>query len=125
MGRSVSVPPAAELVAYKTYEGEHEIEWDLLVEDVQEYFKAKYPSLENSGEWLGREDRAILENRLVYIGISEYCGLVSVWAVPKEEYADLAARFVKQIAPYFQKIGELRKIGTASNGEAFFELATN
>jgi hypothetical protein len=108
-------------VTYNTYDTEDEFGYDDLVEYVRSYFESKYPSLERISEWLDREDRAILENRLVYIGVSEYCGLVSVWVVPKEDYPDLTAKFIKTITPYFEKVGELRKVGTFSNGEAVFE----
>lgn len=126
MGRSVSVAAGAELVTYKQFEYEEDEavsqdNWDDFVEDITSYFEYKYPSLERCDEWLDREDHVILQNRLIYLGISEYCGLVSIWAVPKEEYPDLTAKFIKTITPYFEKIGELRKVGTFSNGEAVFK----
>jgi len=63
-------------------------EWEYLIDDIKERLSNAFPSLIPCNQWLGREDRAILENRHVYIGVSEYCGDVSVWCVPKEEGYD-------------------------------------
>lgn len=151
MGRSVSTPHNATVVTYKPIEvdpyedtdedGEtvtvepteldFQDAFDSMVEDLQEYAPTLWPSLRKCDEWLGREDHALLENDLCYIGISEYCGLIAYWIVPKSEhragYSDqhvdnLCARWVSQIADKFVKtFGAYHKVGTFSNGESVYE----
>ncbi len=151
MGRSVSTPHNASVVAYRHLEpqpvedidedgnetmrepDETDFQWefDSLVEDLQEYAPTLWPSLRKCDTWLDREDHALLENDLCYMGISEYCGLVATWIVPKSEhrsgYSDehvdnLCAHWISQIEPKFTKtFGALRKLGTMSNGEAAFQ----
>jgi hypothetical protein len=137
MGRSVSTPANAYLVAYCDWfnptdeEGNPEnrepenYDWDDYVEGVVEYAKELWPSLSSCGDrvWLGREDRALLENNLVYLGVSEYCGLAAVWVVPKDgDYEHLATRWCNQISAKFDKaFASLRKLGTMSNGEGVYQ----
>ncbi len=142
MGRSVSSPHNASAVAYQTIEvrdeddklvempDEHDLQWafESLVEDLQEYAPTLWPSLRKCDEWLGREDHALLENDLAYMGISEYCGLVAVWIVPRtdrygyESTANLCEAWCAQIeAKFLKTFGTLRKLGTMSNGESVFK----
>lgn len=104
-------------------------EWDCFVEDVVETSLAYWPSLTPSKEWLGNEDRVLVENNHCYIGVSEYCGLASIWLVPKTEGSDwsyedtsgLAINWCNQIGPKFNALfGELVKVGTFSNGESVY-----
>ena len=37
------------------------------------------PSLYEADGWAGREDRILLQNGHVEIGVSEYCGLAAIW----------------------------------------------
>lgn len=131
MGRSVSYASGSIAIAYQYLdagqdENGKDIEpdsdtFDYVIDDIKEYSKSLWPSFENADEWLGREDHAILENRHAYIGISEYCGLVSVWLVPKEDN-NLSVNFCLQIKDKFLKsFGTLNKVGQFSNGEAVFE----
>ena len=126
MSRSVSVPRNAEVVCYQRRKFEDEFEWEDLVEDIRESCKSAWPSLEDCDEFLDREDHAILENRLVYIGVSEYNGLVSIWIVPKnfdgyDDYEPLAHRWIGQISDEFDRMfGQLVYKGRFSNGEAVF-----
>ena len=150
MGRSVSYPHNAQVVTYRTlevepYEDEDEngetitrepcdedYQWafDSMVEDLQEYAPTLWPSLRKCDKWLDREDHALLENDLCYMGISEYCGLVATWIVPKDDYRsgysdqhvdNLCARWITQITPKFEKtFGQYVKVATASNGESFY-----
>jgi len=145
MGRSVSVASGAFAVAYKDcsrlgYVTEDENgkelaepyydellgqdDWDCWIESIVEKMKHYFPSFAKCDKWLGREDRAILENSFAYFGISEYCGLVSLWLVAKDgdEQAGLRKRWTEQIVGTFEKqFSELKKLGTFSNGEAVFE----
>jgi len=127
MGRSVSRPRNAEVVCYqhREFEGD-DWEWDNFKEDIAESCKSVWPSLDDCDEWLDREDHAILENTLVYIGLSEYCGLVSIWIVPKnfdgyDDYEPLAHHWIGQIEDRFTEMfSELVYGGSFSNGEAVF-----
>lgn len=149
MGRGVSVASGAFAVAYKDvsdfgyrYEDEEgkkidnpeydedlgSMDWEDFILDIKECMKADFPSFEDCDKWVGNEDHAILENRFAYFGVSEYCGLVSMWLVLKDgdDYGDeqrgLKERWAKQVTPKFEKrFGELRKLGTFSNGESVYE----
>lgn len=134
MGRSVSRPTGAVITVYGYFHGEDQWDWDELVSSLRENLAAKYPSLLACSQWLGREDKAILENGHGYIGVSEYCGLVCVWAVVREfDYREpenreqLAGQWFARVEKGIHKTvkeclgGELQSLGHASNGEQFFE----
>ena len=137
MGRSVSYATGSTAIAYRSFDCEDEFdsefEFDYLIDWIRETAKTAWPSMTDCDSWLGREDHAILCNDLAYIGVSEYCGLVSVWLVDREnDHGDsfyygegtlnLCKPWCAQIAPRFHELfGEYRKIGTASNGESFFQ----
>lgn len=136
MGRSVSNPSAARVVAYAHLnygdeDGEaisDELEFDSVVEDFRETLKSMFPSVEPADEWIGREDHVLAENKLARFGISEYCGLVAYWIVPAElgwehDYVvhHLSDRWIDSIADKFTKaFGTLTKTGTMSNGEGVY-----
>lgn len=136
MGRSVSTPHNAAVVAYRHLEAQDDDEYatqeafDSMLEDLQEYAPTLWKSLRKCDKWLDREDHALLENDLCYMGISEYCGMVATWIVPKDDlrsgYDDqgtdnLCANWIGQIAPKFEKtFGALAKTGTMSNGESVY-----
>ena len=123
MGRSVSYPSHAEIVAYRDWLGDDEPDewaWDAFVDCIRDDVAACWPSFQDADHWIGREDRVILENSLAQVGVSEYCGLAAIWIVPKD--TPLAAGFINRIRPKFLRtLGNLRKLGTFSNGEAVFK----
>ena len=130
MARSVSVPTGAFVVAYEWLEQSHDGDdsnfyGDEFLEDVTCRAEELFPSLRECNEWLGREDRAILENSFAYFGVSEYCGLVSIWMVLKDQddhNVHLAEHWAAQVSTKFKEVfGTLTKVGTFSNGEAIFE----
>ena len=141
MSRSVSYASGAEVVIYSyvddVYDDEDvyddflsQLAFDDAVENLVYNSINAFPSLSRCDEWLGREDHAILQNNLVYIGISSYMNLVSVWVVPKEdEYYALAVNFAKQIENRLNNIVadsfgvRLNKVGSFSNGESFYSKA--
>lgn len=137
MGRSVSTPHNCEVVCYRDVSHmTDEWDWDFFKEWIVEDCKSKWKSLYESDEWLGREDKVLLENEHCYIGVSEYCGLAAIWLKSKgEDYEDsyypeeaslanLANHFTKVIGPGFEKMfSEFKKIGTFSNGESVYEKA--
>lgn len=130
MGRSVSTPNDTINVAYATCDGD-EWDWRDAVENMQGVAQYRYKSLSRCNEWIGREDRAVLENDHCYIGVSEYCGLVSVWIVAKgaDRYSDpsgLATHWCSSVdlQPLAECFGpRLISRGTFSNGEQFFAPA--
>ncbi len=109
-------------------------DWDWYVEDFQREMKRAFPSMSECDEWVGREDHALLENQYAFFGVSEYCGLVSMWVQPKDphysENESWEARrdhWISQIGPKFYKVAStcfgtaLRKMGTFSNGESVYQ----
>lgn len=140
MGRSVDYPRGYSVVTFKEWfkpeleDGEDyrepdEFDWDYFTEDLTEYAPTLWPSLTACDTWLGRENHALLENSHCYMGISEYCGLASLWIVPKEnewgEVSALAANWCAQIEDKFvQTFGELSKVGAMSNGEGVYRRIT-
>ena len=129
---------AAVVVAYRTLcessdndypsADEMQFEFEYLEDWIKEHCKAAYPSMVSCDKWLGREDRAILENDFAYIGISEYCGLVAIWIADKDlsghydsQLAALRDHWVSQISSGFLSVfGNLQPIGYASNGGQLF-----
>jgi hypothetical protein len=135
MGRSVSTPSNCSAICYQDgTEIEDEFDFNDFRENVEEEIKSLYPSMDNCNKWIGREDHAIMENKFAYIGISEYCGLIAIWVKSKGDeyegtyYAEearlckIADAWCDRITPSFDKaFSQYRRIGTASNGESFFE----
>jgi len=93
-----------------------------------------FPSVSLDDDWIGREDQVVASNRYAKFGVSEYCGLVALWCVPREAdyYSDpgfegLRDRWVNSIGSKFERVVKgcfgigLSHVGTASNGEAFFQ----
>lgn len=129
MGRSVSRPSESFAVAYEYIdynEDDTDFQWDDYKEGVINRARKIAPSFSECDTWPGREDHAILENSFCYLGISEYCGLVAVWLLPKELEGDrdlsgLQSQWLGQMEGKFHKVfGTLNKVGIFSNGEAVF-----
>lgn len=138
MSRSVSTPRSTALVTYTTFEYEGndddgffaQHEFDDCVDNLTAELKSAFPSLYEEEKWLGREDRSFLQNRFAYIGLSEYCGLIAVWVVVKEDEhgndSALGAAWASKIENKFSDIVNnsfgttLVRVGTFSNGEAIF-----
>lgn len=130
MGRSVSTPSNAVAV-YDQFDGDSD-DFDWLVEDLQNQFAALWPSVSADDKWLGREDHAIASNQHAYFGVSEYCGLVSIWVVPRDwdgwgnDTGPLAENWVNQIADRFQsEFGTMRRAGNLSNGQGVYVASNN
>ena len=124
MARSVSIPSGALAVEYADACEVDADDWGYLLEALQDVATECYPSLSACDEWLGREDRAVLENSHCYITVSEYCGLVALAIVPKE--GNLAERWCRQVdlALLVEVFGpRLISKGRFSNGEQVFSRA--
>ena len=115
-------------------EQDSQLLFDDFAEDLETLLKEAFPSLNPDEKWLGREDKAILENAYAYFGWSEYCGLVAVWVAAKEpDYRASSAweamqdRWIKSIEKRFAKTAAkawgvpLAKVGTFSNGGSVFQ----
>ncbi len=103
MGRSVSYPGGYSVVTFKewfkpelepgeNYREPEPEDFDYFLEDLTEYAPTLWPSLGPCDVWLGNENHAVLENAHAYIGVSEYCGLASLWIVPKVDEWRKSAR---------------------------------
>ena len=124
MGRSVSYPTVA-VVAFTQCDCEDEFEFEWMVEDFTERCKRNWPSLDDCNEWVGREDHAVAENCHAYVGVSECCGVVAFWVLPKE-YGDdedpLRRHWVDQIADRFvDEFATLNRVGFMSNGVGVYQ----
>jgi len=132
MGRGVSVPSGAFAVAYRGLEyqeqqDDQQLEWEALVQYEKERVQKYWPSFQDCDKWLDREDHAVLENAFAYFGISEYCGCVSLWLVPKDQCDSnqtfaLRQHWQEQVGQHFvNRMGTMVKLGTFSNGESVFK----
>jgi hypothetical protein len=156
MGRSVSTPLQAEHVFYIDWypdldeENEQRIadgldpipeddpdywqdEWEYIIYDLRNHVLFDlFPSVEEADSWLDNEDHVIAENGLVQFGISEYCGLASIWAVVKEydrywigdpNTEGLASHWLDQAWPKIEAMfpNRLSMMGRFSNGEAVYK----
>ena len=132
MARSVSVPSDAQRVLYVNladFEDHHDLE-DALADFIHTLCK-RYPSLQPARYWHGREDLVLAENDHARLGVSEYCGLGAVWVAPKRANRS-DCTWVGSMKRDFmldtvcRHLGTpLRRVATASNGEAFFEAVSD
>jgi hypothetical protein len=149
MGRSVSYPSEATVVTFSNPEYDCEAcegdepmpdcaachgygtrsmdsdDFDMLIDDFRDHLRFLFPSVQSADDWIGREDHVLAENQLARFGMSEYCGLVAYWIVPREdsygEENNFARAWIKQIADKFvAAFGELSKVGSMSNGEGVY-----
>ena len=139
MGRSVSYASGSVYVEYSGLttsddQDQDRDDFDWYIEDFQSQLIKAFPSVSKCDNWLDREDHCIASNQFASFGVSEYCGLVSLWCVPVEQNYDqtdgwvaLRDNWIAQIGNKFTKIARnsfgtpIIKVGTFSNGEAVFE----
>lgn len=131
MARSVSTPRGAVHVAFATFDDDDSDDFQWQLEDFAAAICKAFPSASKHDEWVDREDHSVACNSFAHFGVSEYCGLVSMWVLPiDDDYATsngLRDRWIDSIGPRFAKIAgqcfgaSLRRMGSASNGEAFFQ----
>ena len=141
MGRSVNYLNDANLVLYFNTDwigtdsetGEWsdflaELDWNDFKENLIYKLQKIAPSLEEANEWEGNEVRIFLENSLIVVALSEYCGLTSLsFRVKEAEYDDevgrenLAKAWFRKIKPKFEALAELKKVGRFSNGNCLYE----
>lgn len=132
MSRSVSVPSGFGYVEFVPLPDDVEDEFDFhdfILEPLKKAVKRAFPLMRPHEEFIGREDKALLANDFAYVGVSEYCGLLSVWIVERgdTEYPELAQHWICLVERKFRwAVREVfgttyRKVATASNGESFYE----
>lgn len=116
-----------------------EMNWDCFQDSLEESLKKFYPSFEFNAkgfEWEDREVKIVARNKLAIIGLSEYCGLISLSIRPIDtdrhydhNIQSLADKFASQVN--LDKVlgyanGDeslLRKVGSMSNGEGVYRKA--
>jgi hypothetical protein len=124
MGRCVSCPKCWELRIFKHVNIDDENAYNYLIDDIVYTLQTKYKSLIDiscDNRWLDSEDKIILENDLVQIGISIYFNVACIWVIKKEQYSNLADNFIATIKEQFLKLGDLKRTGIMSNGVAVYE----
>lgn len=131
MARSVSCANNSVHVEYASCDCEDSDDFQWLLEDFQAAVLKAFPSTSQCNKWPGREDHAIAFNCFANFGVSEYCGLVSMWVAPVDDddatSTGLRDKWIDSIGIKFQKIARnsfgqaLIKQGSFSNGEAFFQ----
>lgn len=154
MGRSVGVASHSSAVAYMDVsyvgyrqfdddaneipegqqefcEAQAECDWTHFKEALCERLDEAYKSLETSVDglgWYDNEGLILAENELCQVVLYEYCGLVSLCLVPKDDDGyvpntqGLAEAWCGRVAKGFeQRFSEFNKVGTFSNGESVYE----
>jgi hypothetical protein len=127
MGRSVATAGDASATAY--LDVSHiscPEEWDDLLESLR-IDAERLLKLPTANRWGGREIHIIAEDpEKGAVVISEYCGLAAVSIVARWNTAK-GRRFRDSAAKHLQRLVKnyltLRRIGTASNGESFYQPA--
>lgn len=127
MGRSVSQPRGTLVACYQEIEDDdmHET-YDYLVDDIRECVQHRAPSFEEIDRWVGREDRALLQNSFAQIGVSTYGGLACVWMrlQPNLDGAQegIAKSWIDKWTPTFLKLfTQFEPVATMSNGVTLYQ----
>jgi len=116
MGRSVSRPQQAIIWVYTEIDSNNPYSYTDLIESIISKFTNKFPSLEPSKKWLNNEDKVLLENQLLQVGISVYFNIACIWVIPfNGKYINLSYKFVDTITPTLYSFETLRKEATMSN----------
>jgi hypothetical protein len=139
MGRSVHYPNKTIACVFTTVTTEEpedaEWNWQDFMANLKSALKARIPGLDDHDSWIDREGHVILSHDNFLIGVSEYCGMVSVWAVrptlyDEDEPVELGDAFTEALLKghiteaVAEAGGEVyRKVGSFSNGEGVYERA--
>jgi len=129
MGRSVSYLSNAEYKIFFEFPDGDEDSWTDLIEDIKHAVTKVAPSLQKVRDmWDGRETRVILANNHAEVGLSEYCGLVSL-SIRVSKYSNLESlsrNWINQmwkpmvIRLMHNGIKFYNKDGSFSNGEGVY-----
>lgn len=141
MGRGVNTVSNSEYVGYIRCAFDEFDEFgesvDEVIDDLIYSIKLGLPSLDEPWKsvWDG-EAKLVLENNLVNVWLSEYCGTISVCVTPVEDdgyndryFGGLSINWINQVSNTLDKILKssmgtaMNKLGTMSNGVSVFENA--
>lgn len=130
MGRSVATHSRSIDDIYTTFtpeEGLEQEDWQDFLDNIKYTAQEAVPSLAPINRWDERECRFILANGHFRLCVSEYCGLVAVGIVPRDDVAHpgLAAAGAEKAAKRIRAALEKRFdvyacAGRFSNGEAVY-----
>ena len=132
MGRGISCPVDTLWEAFRLIgEQTEDDDWyEDLCYDYEIGAKEIFPSLSDvRNKWVGREDKVLLENDLIYFGVSVYGGMSAIWIVAKcdhhpytpESTRPLAEHLVRQCSEKLNhRFGQYCLEGVMSNGEQVF-----
>ncbi len=108
-----------------------EYHWESFIEDLQTVVEEKYPSFDSADRWVDREVHIIMQSKVAEIGVSEYCGLVSICLAPRDVDNPLNVSWCEQNADKFTELlhksyesSALISKGRFSNGEQVFAPLT-
>lgn len=110
-------------------------DFEFYIESTQMSLKEAFPSFEDTDDWIDREIHVIAQNAHSIVTISEYCGAVAICLGPRydrgefwmdgTELAGLGEAWRKKISSRFASMfGTMTKLGTFSNGESVFQIAS-
>ena len=130
MSRSVSTHVNAVATVYLNPELESSDDFDFFLEDLRDNVLPKIlPSPSKANRWSGREDHVIADGAHYEVSVSEYNGLVAICLAPldvdNEEDVEWCGANADDFRDKLNKVFRscaLNRMGTASNGEAFFTL---
>lgn len=135
MGRSVDYLTGAVERSYLSMDSMDEWEWYDFMEDLTNTLESMFPSMDRVERWDGSETRIFLANTMAEVGISEYCGMVSLSIRANQRTDHLTEAFMEawcsKVWPSVDKM--LAKhypgsvcvpMGTFSNGETVYRRAS-
>jgi len=113
----------------------YDILLDNFIDDLKHYLKKRFPSLEDTEEWIGRGNKVILRNDYIGIGISAYGDIMNIWAIPIDYYNEYSDEYynedkipkkayqqAERIHKWIIKnVSDISYKGTFSNGEQVFK----
>lgn len=153
MGRSVLTHPRAVVVAYTSWDTSYEeyiegwdddpdmmpseqVYYDFYApedwRDTQEWFVEQcqdmWPSLWETSRYPHDEVHTVLENNLIEISVSEYCGLTALCIAPRNDIEDslsgLAIHVAEQMEAKFDKaFNTYYRVATFNDGTSMYEEA--
>lgn len=139
MGRSVNYLSHASFTTYINHEVDEDESvdyfiarenWQWFKEGLTELLQEICPSLDECKRWEGNEVHIFLENNHAELGLSEYCGLVSLSIrVHESGYntkTGLAFVWINQVWPKIltaldKRYKTFNKLGSFSNGEGVYQ----
>jgi hypothetical protein len=147
MSRSVAIHPYAVSTVFLRFHGDFDdYGWPYFLDSIREVLTGEagveadvlinshsftgFQGYKPADRWVGREVHVVLEGELSEVSVSEYDGIVSVCLAPLDPDNQSQTVACSNAAKYFRELlraafpdNILNKLGTASNGESFYEVA--